>query len=238
MTNILSLLGNKDAIVAFVSNYVKNNNRPCPTEAIYEKFGEIKDTITLMKMQGDVVGLRGRNGGLVAGNEYDAYMKASNDRKADKVVEKTGKKRVVLKNVKKIKSSMLNPRVKTVTPDPFPAIPAIPAISAPAAALPPLVDSKQAVADIQNIVSDFKKKTKRTSKKEKVDPIPSIDDSDVVETKGYDDEEEENDDKDAVHVIEETTHDSRFDDEQDEEFNAMISDIEGTIDFNRFSEEE
>lgn len=235
MGNILSLLNNKDAILAFVSDYVQSNNRPCPTEAIYEKFGEIKDTITLMKMQGDVIGQRGRNGGLIVASEYEDYIKGSNDRKADKLKDKPVSAKALNKmkrNGKKITSKIVKSRVKTVTPDVFDT-----AITAQNAVVP-AVDSATAnklAADVKDIVKEYKTKTKR-AKKEEV--VPSIDDEEI-ETKGYSDDsdEDDSDDKDAIDVIEESTADSRFDDEQDEEFDAMISDIEDTIAFNRFAEE-
>lgn len=53
-------------IVNAVRDYITNNNRPCPTDHLTKKFGEIVvEMLPAIKKNGSLVGLRGRNGGLM-----------------------------------------------------------------------------------------------------------------------------------------------------------------------------
>lgn len=53
-------------IIDTVSNYITNNNRSCPTDFLTRKFGVIVlEMIPDIKKSGKLIGLRGRNGGLM-----------------------------------------------------------------------------------------------------------------------------------------------------------------------------
>lgn len=53
-------------IINAVRNYITNNNRPCPTDHLTRNFGEIViEMLPSIKKDGKLIGLRGRNGGLM-----------------------------------------------------------------------------------------------------------------------------------------------------------------------------
>ena len=65
MTTQTGTIENTD-IVNAVRDYITNNNRPCPTDHITRKFGEIAvEMLPAIKKEGNLVGRRGRNGGLM-----------------------------------------------------------------------------------------------------------------------------------------------------------------------------
>jgi hypothetical protein len=55
----------KTDVKAAIEIYINNNNRPCPAVYLTDKFGDdVVEVINIMKKDGDIVGRRGRNGGI------------------------------------------------------------------------------------------------------------------------------------------------------------------------------
>lgn len=79
----------KTDVVTAVTSFVADNNRPCPSKFLAEKFGaDVLDVIDELKDSGILLGLRGRNGGLaLPGTAIVAKRAEYAAKKAAKVVE-------------------------------------------------------------------------------------------------------------------------------------------------------
>ena len=61
----MATINNIDVLAA-IQSYLDNNNRPCPAHYLMDKFGDdVAETITSLKKDGKIQGLRGRNGGVI-----------------------------------------------------------------------------------------------------------------------------------------------------------------------------
>lgn len=56
----------KAEILNSIKCYVEDNKRPCPAKYLVREYGDdITELLTLMKKSGEIIGKRGRNGGIV-----------------------------------------------------------------------------------------------------------------------------------------------------------------------------
>lgn len=56
----------KAEILNSIKCYVEDNKRPCPAKYLVREYGDdITETLALMKKAGEIIGKRGRNGGIV-----------------------------------------------------------------------------------------------------------------------------------------------------------------------------
>ncbi len=76
----------KTDVKAAIEIYINNNNRPCPAVYLTDKFGDdVVEVINIMKKDGDIVGRRGRNGGI-------AFPDSVFEKKAKKPIMKKSEK--------------------------------------------------------------------------------------------------------------------------------------------------
>lgn len=77
-------------VLTAVTVYTKEQNRPCPSHFLTEKFGaDVLDVVDELKETGVLLGLRGRNGGLaLPGTEIVAKRSEFAAKKAAKLAAK------------------------------------------------------------------------------------------------------------------------------------------------------
>lgn len=73
-----------EQVLAAISEYRAENNRPCPAKYLVEKFGdEALDVVAALKKDGTLVGKRGRTGGLVPAGEATTASTSAEDTATD-----------------------------------------------------------------------------------------------------------------------------------------------------------
>lgn len=79
----------KTDVKAAIEIYINNNNRPCPAVYLTDKFGDdVIEVINIMKKDGDIVGRRGRNGGIAFPDSvFEKKAKKPIMKKSEKVTE-------------------------------------------------------------------------------------------------------------------------------------------------------
>lgn len=69
-----------EQVLAEISSYRAEQNRPCPAKHLTDKFGDdALDIIAALKKDGTLIGKRGRTGGLVPASETSAAAPADAD---------------------------------------------------------------------------------------------------------------------------------------------------------------
>ena len=87
MSKIQAMMANRDAVVAFIGEFNAQNDKPCPSKVIVEKFVEldIKKLLPLLKEDGAIASEKGRYGGYMT-------LDFANVRAANKAESKAAKK--------------------------------------------------------------------------------------------------------------------------------------------------
>jgi hypothetical protein len=87
MSKIQAMMANRDAVVAFIGEFNAQNDKPCPSKVIAEKFVDIdtKKLLPLLKEDGAIASEKGRYGGYMT-------LDFANVRAANKAESKAVKK--------------------------------------------------------------------------------------------------------------------------------------------------
>ena len=196
MSKIQAMMGNRDAVVAFIGEFNAQNDKPCPSKVIAEKFVDIdiKKLLPLLKEDGAIASEKGRYGGYMTLDF--ANVRAAN--KTEKKVTKTTTK--VTKTAKKSSKVVeVNAALEHITGEPVSK-----------------EESAKLLGEVRDIIKNYKK------------PAP------VVEA----DETEEEDDVKPL-SFEDATGPSDDDlNEMDDEYTALMNDMNDIVGANSFSEAE
>jgi hypothetical protein len=223
---IETLLSNSPAITSFVHTYNVANNAPCATKLVEDAFPnlDVKKILNLMKENGDVVGTRGRNGGLLSKDFNEIYGDIKAEKKAEKVAQ--------------VKAAKAATKVETVKPSKQTAVTAktfIPVGDAtktdvcgnPLASDATPVCATAAVGfvnEIREIISKHKKTVAAPVAAPAVETVTDDDSEDMdVEPLSFDDAAGPSDDD--LNEI-------------DDEYSALMNDMNDIVGSNKFSEAE
>jgi len=197
MSKIQAMMGNRDAVVAFIGEFNAQNDKPCPSKVIAEKFVDIdiKKLLPLLKEDGAIASEKGRYGGYMT-------LDFANVRAANKAESKATKKTTtkVTKTAKKSSKTVeVNAALAHITGEPVSS-----------------EESNKLLGEVRDIIKNYKK------------PAP------VVEVE----EEEEADDVKPL-SFEDATGPSDADLEDiDDEYTALMSDMNDIVGANTFAEAE
>lgn len=210
MSKIESLMANRDAVVAFIGEFNNENGKPCPSKVITEKFVtiDIKKLLPLLKEDGVLASEKGRYGGYMTLDFANVH--AAN--KADKKATKPTKAKAAKSEDGEIKVAAKRTTKKKVEK----VVPAGPtdvagntdveAVSAE--------EAQAGLAAVREIVKNYKKKP---------EPVVEADDEtdeDDVKPLSFDDVGPSADDLEEI----------------DEEYNALLNDMNDIVSRNAFSE--
>ena len=196
MSKINALLANREAVVAFIGEYNTENNVPCPSKVIAEKFTavDVKKLLPLLKEDGAIASEKGRYGGYMT-------LDFANVRAANKAEKKAAPK------AKKVTKSAKS-KVKTET-----VIPGADLAGNVGGEKVSAEEAQSHLEAVREIVKNYKKKP--------------------VET-----EIDEEEDEDVKPLSFGPTDDeiAQIEEESDEEYDALISDMNEIVSRNAFSE--
>ena len=93
MSKIQAMMANRDAVVAFIGEFNAENDKPCPSKVIVEKFAEldIKKLLPLLKEDGVLASEKGRYGGYMTLDFANVRAANKAETKATKTTTKKAK---------------------------------------------------------------------------------------------------------------------------------------------------
>jgi hypothetical protein len=212
MSKIQAMMANRDAVVAFIGEFNAENDKPCPSKVIAEKFVEldIKKLLPLLKEDGVLASEKGRYGGYMTLDF--ANVRAANKAETKTTKTTTKKAKADGETVKVAAKRTTKKKTEIVVPVDGPSDVAGNPVSAAVSS----EEAQAGLAAVREIVKNYKKKP---------EPVIEADDS-------------EEDDADDVKPLSFDEVGPSTDDleEIDTEYQSLLNDMNDIATRNSFSE--
>jgi len=210
MSKIQAMMANRDAVVAFIGEFNAENDKPCPSKGIVEKFAEldIKKLLPLLKEDGVLASEKGRYGGYMTLDF--ANVRAANKAETKATKTTTKKAKADGETVKVAAKRTTKKKTETV-------IPAGPTdvVGNPVSETVPSEEAQAGLAAVREIVKNYKKKPEPV-----VEADDSEDDVDDVKPLSFDEVGPSTDDLEEI----------------DTEYQSLLNDMNDIATRNSFSE--